>query len=262
MPADKLLNQTGLLFTDSMTVDKSTFYDIRASVYDEQNDVPARIKRRKAIYAYYTSHLYNTLPKRITYLDFGCGTGKTTKEFVAELRGHVVSRGIAIDVSQRMVDLSMSNLPDFTIIKGGPAAIDFPGSIDLITAHARVVSELTDNELLAFFRNAYRSLKSGGFLCFDAIKQLEIGEHGFTQDDNNARRNHLVYFSKRSDGSRVLDALGRPIAGVNRMFTGNEIISLARDALFTVTEVKEFKVDPDPKGRLLSLTDLATVLSK
>lgn len=128
-------------------------------------------------------------------MDFGCGTGGTTNEFMAGLTGYAeVVEGFALDISPEMARLAHQNLPKFNVIKGGPDKLNFENKFDLITALFHVVCHLSPQELDAFFQNASKSLKQGGVICFEVIKQLEVREGAIHKPTKSRTENiwHII----------------------------------------------------------------------
>src|SRR3989344_3590385 len=151
--------------------DQQSFYNLRASIYDEQNESPERRRRQETMDDYYHQALRNLLTgKDLYYLDFGCGTGAHTAVFLEGLSGYArLQKGYGIDVSEEMVKIAGAKLPELQILKGSAEKLSFKEELDLVTYFFHVLCHLTESELELFFRNVSSSLKPGGVLCFDVI---------------------------------------------------------------------------------------------
>ncbi len=248
---------------DSMPTDQEAFYDVRADIYDQQNDIPSRIERRKIMNDFYHAELQRLIAgKDLSYLDFGCATGGATNEFLEGLKVYSsVAKGYAVDISEEMVKRASKALAEFKVVKGGADQIDFDGTLDLVTSFFHVLCHLKDAELELFFENVSRSLKPGGILCFDVIKRFDIGERGYSKEHMEGGKKYLVYHSTKKDGSKVTGADGQPIIGTDRMFSKEEIIDFAERANLEVVKIEEILiVNADTKFG--SLKEYAVILKK
>lgn len=257
------IDKFGTAFTTSMLTDQEAFYDFRAVIYDDQNEVPQRKKRRQIIFGIYHKILKRCLKdKKVIYLDFGCGTGFATLEFIKLLNSYFkISQGFAIDVSKEMVNIAKSCLPKFNIRKGSVNKILTQNKFDLITAFFHVLCHLSETELNKFFENTFVSLKRNGFVCFDVIKQFDVGEHGYTQRDKEGKRKYIAYRSLKKDSTIITDRKGNSIIGTDRMFSKKEIIDFARKYKFKIVTIEEVKIEnPDPKIGFLK--EFAVILQK
>jgi SAM-dependent methyltransferase len=258
----KRIESKGAAFVDSMITDQEAYYDVRADVYEEQNEIPVRRNRREAMYKIYHAILPSLLPSQITYMDFGCGTGSTTADFIAGMYDYAeVAQGYAVDISPKMIELARQNLPSFTTEQGGPYKLDSENKFDLITAFFHVVCHLTDTELGLFFQNAHKCLKPNGVVCFEVVKQLKVGERGYTQADKEQNRRFWAYPSEKKDGTKVRDKNGQLVVGTDRMFERDEIINFAMSNGLGVVEIKEALVT-DPDDTTSSNKELVVVLKK
>ena len=257
------ISSAGMIYVNSMVTDQAVFYDARASLFDSQNEVPERIKRRQVIYGIYQSLLKKWISgKSLTYLDFGCGTGTSTNQFLDALKAHAtIDRSVAIDISKEMVEIARINLPAFEVIQGGAAQIDHENTFDLIASLFHVLCHLSELDLELFFRNARRALKPNGLLCFDVIKQFEVGEHGYTEADQLSHKKYFVYHSLKPDGSKILNAQGQPLIGANRLFSNDELETFAQKAGLKVVDIQEVSV-PDPNPKIGNRNDLVVVMGK
>jgi SAM-dependent methyltransferase len=226
------------------TIDQGQSYDLRAASYDEQNTRLDRTQRMEAVDKFFLERLDKALkPGAMVYLDFGCATGTHTKKFLDGLSGHPVSEGFGIDISPKMVELAAQALPDFKIITGGAAQIDFENKFDLITSFYHVLGHLTQEEMKLFFENVERSLKPGGILCFDVLKNGLFDEKG----------KFFIYHSTLSDGSIITDTEGNPVLNSIRKFSKKELKDLAQKNNFEIVELTT------PKG---GSAEYAVILKK
>ncbi|OGG30929.1 hypothetical protein A3I51_00990 [Candidatus Gottesmanbacteria bacterium RIFCSPLOWO2_02_FULL_38_8] len=255
------IEKYGTAFTTSMITDQESFYDSRAEIYDEQNEAPQRQKRRKTIFGLYNKILKKYFKKnRIVYLDFGCGTGTATAEFLAGLN-QTLKEGYAIDISSEMIKIAKTALPKFNHIKGGVSKINWKNKFDLITAFFHVLCHLSGVELNKFFKSTYYGLKRDGFVCFDVIKQFDVGEHGYTKKDKQENRKYIAYHSLKRDGSTIVDSKGDPIIGTDRMYSKKDMLDFAEKHHFKIVAIKEVKIEnPDPK--IGYLNEFVVVLQK
>ena len=160
-----------------------------------------------------------------------------------------------------MVKTARRNLPIFEVIQGGVAQINFDHTFDLITSFFHVLCHMCESDLELFFRNVSKSLTQGGLLCFDVIKQFEVGEHGYTEGERLSGMKYLAYHSLRDDGAKILDAYGNPCIGTDRMFTSDEILNFAKEAGLRMVNIEEVLIaNPDPK--VGHLKEFAVVLCK
>ncbi|MFA5840833.1 MAG: class I SAM-dependent methyltransferase [Candidatus Paceibacterota bacterium] len=226
--------------SDSMITDQGRFYDARAGIYDSQNEMPERAERLKEIDEYFARKLKGLLkPGGLTYLDFGCATGTHTEQFISHLTNNNIEKGYGVDISGEMVKIATQTLPEFSITQGGAEKINFNEKFDLMTSFYHALGHLTEAELELFFQNASRSLKPGGILCFDVIK--DIG-HIRTMLLNRklqkkGKGKYVTYYSKLPDGSFVKGNNDQPIIGSVRMFSEKEIANLAKENNFEVVEI-------------------------
>jgi len=96
-------------------------------------------------------------------LDFGCGAGRTLRQFIAEATSHAEFWGADIDAAS-IEWLRQKLSPPFNVVKCNddpPLGLD-PGSFDLIWALS-VFTHLTDNSL-PWLLELHRLLRPGGFL--------------------------------------------------------------------------------------------------
>ena len=257
------IDKFGTAFTTSMLTDQEAFYDFRAEIYDEQNEVPQRKKRRQIIFGIYHKILKKYLKyKKVIYLDFGCGTGSATLEFIKGLYNYSkISQGFTIDVSKEMVKIAKSYLPEFNIQQGSVNKILSQNAFDLITAFFHVLCHLNEVELNKFFKNTHRSLKKDGLVCFDVIKQFDVNEHGYTKKDQEENKKYIAYHSLKKDRSKIVDRKGNPIIGTDRMFSKKDILDITKKYHFKIVAIKEVKIEnPDPK--IGYLKEFAVVLQK
>ncbi len=101
-------------------------------------------------------------------VDAGCGTGALAEILAAYYEV------IGIDISEEMLDQALKNYPDKGILWvcqdiskmeiGRPAAAVF-ATTDTLN------HMITVNKLNAFFKRAYRTLESGGYLFFDVVTE-------------------------------------------------------------------------------------------
>lgn len=236
-----------------------SFYDARAEIYDAQNESPERKRRQEMMDAFYHEALRPVLSgKEISYLDFGCATGTHTASFLEGLSKYAsVKEGYALDISREMIKRAKEKLPGLKVREGGIDTISSKGTLDLITSFFHVLCHLDDAELQSFFTNAAASLKEGGVLCFDVIRQFEVGEHGYTAENEAKGEKYLLYNSLKPDGSKVAGVDGEPVIGTTRMFTEKEIISFAQGSGLEVVEIREFLV-----GKRQNIKDYAVILIK
>lgn len=232
-------------FTTGMFIDQEAFYDQRADIYDEQNEIPERAERRKAINAIYHSKLKNLIAgKDLIYLDFGCGTGTDTNKFLGELGVYArIQNGYAMDISSGMVNIAKENLPNFTVSQGTAETMQLENALDLVTSFFHVLCHLNEDELNAFFKNVHKALKKGGLLTFDVVAQFNVGEHGYTKEDFDANRKYLTYLSTKKDGSKVLTKVGVPMMGTDRMFTKEDILHFAEKYSFEPVDISELDIN-------------------
>ena len=72
----------GATVTNVPVTDQRSFYDLRASIYDQQNAFAERRQRQETMDDFYHQELRKILAgKNLSYLDFGCGTGTHTARF-------------------------------------------------------------------------------------------------------------------------------------------------------------------------------------
>jgi len=253
----------GFAFASSMLTDQERFYDSRAGGYDRQMERCERVQRRKKIFALYHSILRKRMRgKEISYLDFGCGTGKATLEFIDGLEKYCkIKEGRAIDISSEMVKLAKRNLKNFKVKQGTVAGIGCKAKYDLITSFFHVLCHLDDKGVEEFFKNSGKSLKKGGFICFDVMKNFKVGEHGYSKTDWKERRNYAAYHSLDKNGNAITDKKGGPLIGTDRLFTRDEIVKNAKHAGLKVVKIAELRIkNPDPK--IGHINEFVAILSK
>jgi len=244
------IQSKGFAFANSMLTDQERFYDSRAIGYDKQMERRERIERRKKIYALYHASLRKIIGgMEISYLDFGCGTGEATLEFIEGLKKYCkIKEGMAIDISSEMVGLATGNLKNFKVEKGTAADVICGRKFDLITAFFHVLCHMDDKELGKFFQNTGKSMKKGGCMCFDVMKNFEVGEHGYSKIDKKEGRNYAAYYSLGKDGDIIKDEQGNPLIGTDRLFTRAEIAKNAKSAGLKVVKISKLRIkNPDPK---------------
>lgn len=253
----------GGYITNSMVTDQEAFYDLRAGIYDAQNEMPDRTNRRGVMDNFYHAELFKILQgKNLDYLDFGCATGTSTKGFIEGLTQYAsINRGWAIDISKKMVEIAKKTLPDFKVRKGGVGDINFNTELDLITSFFHVLCHLSDEELKLFFKNTFNALKPDGILCFDVIKRFNIGERGYSRENEQQGEKYIVYNSTKKDGTKITDANSQPIIGTVRMFTREELTTFAKDAGFEVVEIREVLIE-NPNSGVGDLKEYAVILRK
>ena len=248
----------GATVTNVPVTDQRSFYDLRASIYDQQNAFAERRQRQETMDDFYHQELRKILAgKNLSYLDFGCGTGTHTARFLEGLKEYAsVEKSYAVDISDEMVKLAKGRLAGFTVVQGSAEKL-VEIKLDLATSFFHVLCHLTEAELELFFKNVSTALNPGGVLCFDVIKRFDVGERGFTEEHERKGEKYLLYHSIKPDGSKVVGIDGQPVIGTDRMFTKEEIVDFAQRNDLEVVEIKEFFV-----GKKENIRDYAVILRK
>lgn len=106
--------------------------------------------------------------ERPLVIDAGCGTGA-----LADLLTTYYDV-IGIDISEEMLDQALKNYPDRGIlwVRQDIAKMETGRPAAAIFATTDTLNHITvQNQLYAFFRRAYRTLESGGYLFFDVVTE-------------------------------------------------------------------------------------------
>ena len=106
--------------------------------------------------------------ERPLVIDAGCGTGA-----LADLLATYYDV-IGIDISEEMLDQALKNYPDRGIlwVRQDIAKMETGRPAAAIFATTDTLNHITvQNQLYAFFRRAYRTLESGGYLFFDVVTE-------------------------------------------------------------------------------------------
>lgn len=104
------------------------------------------------------------------YLDLGCGTGVLMSHM--QRLGYTVS---GLDYSRDMLDAAALRCPGAELLHGDMAALDADNRYDLISSllyslhYSHPLTALSET-----LRRAYRALKPGGMLVFDAVDKRGI----------------------------------------------------------------------------------------
>jgi SAM-dependent methyltransferase len=114
--------------------------------------------------AYINSLLQHYAPKVKTILEFGCGTGRHTKELAA-----LGSDVLGVDISHEMLNQAEQlKVPGVTFMCGDMRSFHAGRTFDAVIAMFHVVSYLTtDSDLENAFKTVAEHLQSGGIFLFD-----------------------------------------------------------------------------------------------
>ena len=255
--------ESGMVFSATMPTNQREFYNARSGFYDSQMAIPKRVARQVIINGFYHDNLSKFIGiTPISYLDAACGTGTATAQFVKGLESYAKLKEIfAIDISDEMVKLASGNLPSFQVMQGDMANLPFNDKFGLITILFHGLGHLSDESLRACFESMKKSLKPGGYACFDVIKRFSVGEQGYTVEDERAGRNFLCYRTLGPDGKILTDGKSNILIGTDRLFTVEEMEHLAKSSGLEVAALREFRItNPDPK--VGHLNEIAAIVKK
>lgn len=100
--------------------------------------------------------------KPLSWLDIGCGTGKTAEAVIGKLP---IERFVFADISAEMIGISKSRFrfPEAEFIVSDISGLSFCGEFDIVTA-VLVGHYLKIPERKAALENCFRALKKGGIL--------------------------------------------------------------------------------------------------
>ncbi len=253
------IEQQGGAFVPEMITLQGDFYDQRADVYDGQADIWAERKRK--VDQIYDDVLSGLIGGKIEYLDFGCGTGTVTRDFVERIAPFaVVDKGHGIDISPEMCRRAGITLPNFDIRLGGVMAIDFEG-LDLATAFFHTLGHLNEADVTRYFERAGKALRIGGVACFEVPKQLTVGEHGYNEENIANNDRYIAYYTHTKDGEVIRDQAGVPLIGSERMFTEDEVVKFARLGGLSVVTMQTIAVE-HPNPLVGTINELVVVLQK
>lgn len=100
--------------------------------------------------------------KPLSWLDIGCGTGKTAEAVIGKLP---IERFVFADISAEMIGISKSRFrfPEAEFIVSDISDLSFCGEFDIVTA-VLVGHYLKIPERKAALENCFRALKKGGIL--------------------------------------------------------------------------------------------------
>ncbi|MDE6595812.1 MAG: class I SAM-dependent methyltransferase [Oscillospiraceae bacterium] len=100
--------------------------------------------------------------KPLSWLDIGCGTGKTAESVLGKIP---LERFVFADISEEMLEISKSRFrfPEAEFIVSDISGLSFCGEFDIVTA-VLVSYYLKIPERKAALENCFRALKKGGIL--------------------------------------------------------------------------------------------------
>jgi SAM-dependent methyltransferase len=138
-------------------------YAILARYYDRMAGDDARAMNRQAR----RKVLGNILVNARTVCDLGCGTGNTALELARSGK-----KVYGLDLSPEMCRLARARLRrarvPVRILHGDMRALRLPEPVDLVLSEFNPLNHLPrKSDLLRVFRAVFRSLRPGGWFCFD-----------------------------------------------------------------------------------------------
>ncbi len=106
---------------------------------------------------------------RGSFVDFGCGVGRITRQL-----SRVFQTGVGVDVSERMVAAARRFNPDVEFVVNRAPDLRFipDASVDFVYSHI-VLQHLTPSLQAAFVREFLRILASGGIVAFQVASEIQ-----------------------------------------------------------------------------------------
>lgn len=249
----------GGAYVPEMITSQSDFYDERVKYYEDQAGLWT--ERKRTVDELYDARLPGLIRGEIDYLDFGCGTGAVTRDFVNRIAPYAtVGVGHGIDISPEMCRRAKLTLPNFDITLGGVEAINFEG-LHIMTAFFHTLGHLDEADVARYFKRAGKALRIGGVACFEVPKQLVVGEHGYTEENVANKDRYIAYYTHTKDGDIIRDQAGVPLIGSERMFTEDEVVKFARLGGLSVVTMQTIAVE-HPNPLVGTINELVVVLQK
>ncbi len=239
----------GGLPTEAVDIKASTPYTQLAEIYDQQWAADFA----KAVFARATAFLRREGVKPGVMVDLACGTGRLANLFAG--KGWTV---FGVDISQNMLSVAEMNSrkagKKVTYIRGDMRKWAKTKEADLVTCTYDSLNHLaTKSDLQKVFRNAYKTLKPGGFFIFDLNDQEFFetywnGRSEFVETKDYSLAVRLTYSPKQGVGRVESTAFIRKRKTyqrvqevvVEKMFAGSDVARSLSEAKFGDINAERF----------------------
>jgi SAM-dependent methyltransferase len=110
-------------------------------------------------------------PSADSLLELGCGTGSVLAELARDYRV------TGVDLSQPMLDVARTKLPDVRLVQGDMTTVDLGETFDVVVCVADAINHVRPfAQWEAVFARAHAHLADGGIFVFDMNTQLHLSE--------------------------------------------------------------------------------------